>query len=473
MSFRARLLIALASMGLFACIWGSPIGAESPMDVPVLVTETPEYNPLAALNNAERFPRGARLLLVRAGQTQPLIPEFAASADANVSFDGKRILFAGKKLPADPWQIWELSLEDHQLRKVSDTATDAIRPLYLPGGRIVFAQRQPTGSFAMVAADLDGAHALLLTDLPTSAVPSDVLADGRILFESNYPLGSGTTPELFLVYSDGSGVESYRCDHPQGAAQARWGGRQLLSGDVVFAHTGSLARFTSPLAEEAVIPAPHLQYGGGLAETNTGAWLISARVSPRAHYALRLWNPPTSTGDVARASRVAPSTPVLERPDVDLVQPVLIAPRERPHQHPSALHEWNYANLLALDARQTRNGMLQGTPRRVRLEARDDAGRPVTLGEVPIEPDGSFFIKIRGDRPVRFSLLDDKGSVLRREQGWFWTRSGEQRICVGCHTGPERGAENRVPAVLLRSTQPVDLSHLPPNTAHSAAQGSR
>jgi hypothetical protein len=48
--------------------------------------------------------------------------------------------------------------------------------------------------------------------------------------------------------------------------------------------------------------------------------------------------------------------------------------------------------------------------------------------------------------------------VLRREQGWFWIRRGEQRICVGCHTGPERASENRVPAVLLHTTTPVDLS---------------
>ena len=43
-----------------------------------------------------------------------------------------------------------------------------------------------------------------------------------------------------------SGVQSYRCDH----GRARWGGKQLASGDVVFTHGTSLARFTSPLAHE-------------------------------------------------------------------------------------------------------------------------------------------------------------------------------------------------------------------------------
>ena len=82
------------------------------------------------------------------------------------------------------------------------------------------------------------------------------------------------------------------------------------------------------------------------------------------------------------------------------------------------------------------------------------------MGTVPVEQDGSFFVKVPGDKPIRFALLDDKGTVLRQEHGWFWARGGGQRICVGCHTGPERAAENRVPAVLLRTTTPVDLTSM-------------
>ena len=80
------------------------------------------------------------------------------------------------------------------------------------------------------------------------------------------------------------------------------------------------------------------------------------------------------------------------------------------------------------------------------------------MGTAPVEADGSFFVKAPADRPIRFALLDAKGAVLRQEQGWFWIRGGEQRICVGCHAGPERASENRVPAVLLRTTTPVDLT---------------
>jgi hypothetical protein len=148
----------------------------------------------------------------------------------------------------------------------------------------------------------------------------------------------------------------------------------------------------------------------------------------------------------------------LSRPSENLVDPVLVAERNRPRRHPSALHDWDYGNLLALEARISRDGALKGTPATVRLEAQDPQGKAMVLGTSPVEQDGSFFVKVPADRAIRFALLDAKGTVLREERGWFWIRRGEQRICVGCHAGPERASENRVPAVLLRTTTPVDLS---------------
>ncbi len=114
----------------------------------------------------------------------------------------------------------------------------------------------------------------------------------------------------------------------------------------------------------------------------------------------------------------------------NLIEPVLVAPREIPKRHPSGLHPWNYANLLALDARLSRDGELKGTPASVRLETEDAARHAVAMGTAPVEQDGSFFVQVPGDTPIRFALLDAKGGVLRQEHGWFWARGGEQRICA-------------------------------------------
>ena len=457
---------ALAAFPLLLVVLLCGFSADTPgvSSVPIVVTEAPAYDPLAALKGADRFPRGAHLLMVRDGKAEPLLTDFAASADANVSFDAKRVLFSGKKAETDCWQIWELTLADRSVRQVTTGAFEAVRPFYLPGGRLVYARRGEKG-FQLVATGTDGKNESPLTYMPANAIPADVLADGRILFQAGYPLGLGSTPELFLVYSDGSGVESYRCDH----GLTRWGGHQLASGDVVFTHGASLGRFTSPLAHEAHIAAPRAEYAGDIIEMPSGAWLVSSRPSAAAPYALNEWD----------RSNVRVMTVTLSHDGENLVEPVLLAARERPKQHPSALHDWNYANLLALDARLSRDGSLKAAPAQVRLETQDAAGRVVGTGTAPVESDGSFFVKVPADQPIRFVLLDDKGAALRQEHGWFWIRRGEQRVCVGCHTGPERAAENNVPAVLLRSTTPTDLTGATaagagtPVAAAQAEKGSR
>jgi hypothetical protein len=490
MRLAARALAAVTSGFLIAVVCAFGPGAQSPASpgsatsgakpqtpdpgpdtqYPILVTAAPAYELLAALKGGERFPRGAQIMRVENGVAAPLVSGFAATADANVSWDATTVLFSAKPSPTDHWQIWELNLATLATRQLIASNVDLIRPMYLPAGQLVYASREPQGyrievagkANALKLAPIDSAAAqtiLPISYIPASAIPVDVLRDGRILFESYYPLGTGSQPELFLVYSDGSGVESYRCDH----GRARWGGRQLANGDVVFTHGASLARFTSPLAHEAAIVAPRADFDGGIRETPDGAWLVSVRASARpaaaSHYALKLWKP----GAPAMTSVLA---------DVrnNLVDPVLIAPRPRPNQHPTGLHPWNYANILALDARQSRMGDLTTAPAQVRLETLNPDGRTVVTGTAPVEADGSFFVQTPADQPIRFALLDAKGAVVRREQGWFWIRKGEQRYCVGCHTGPERASENRVPAVLLRTTTPADLTGAKPAASENAAQ---
>ena len=462
-SLRALTIAALAAMVVVICGFG-PTASQGPGPRPgfksdIIVTAAPVYEPLAALKGGERFPKGAQLLLVRAGKAERLLTGFAASADANIGFDGKTVLFAGKQTPDDKWQIWELTLADGSVRKLIAGEDDVIRPFYLPGGRLVYARRTARG-FQLEAAGKDGmpvlspidsgagATVVALSYMPGSAIPDDVLADGRILFEAGFPLGSGSTAEMYLVYSDGSGVESYRCDH----GSPRWGGKQLASGDVVFTHGTSLARFTSPLAHETPIAAPRDEYAGAIAEAANGAWLVSARTIAATHYALKLWEPNSSQAGTATLKTL------LAQSGEDLVEPVVVAARTRPKRHPSGLHPWDYANMMALDSRLSREGDLKIAAKSVRLETRDADGRTMVTGTAPVEADGSFFVKVPADKPIRFALLDAKGAVVRQEHGWFWIRRGEQRICVGCHTGPERASENRVPAVLLHTTTAFDLS---------------
>ena len=125
--FARKLMIAAPFVLVLVC--GFTIEPAQSLATDIIVTAAPVYDPLAALQGKDRFPNGAQLLVVHAGQDskpEPLVTGFADTADANISFDAKSVLFAGKQNSGDPWQIWELTFADHSLRKIVADANDAV-----------------------------------------------------------------------------------------------------------------------------------------------------------------------------------------------------------------------------------------------------------------------------------------------------------------------------------------------------------
>ena len=412
---------------------------ESPV---FLYTAAKSYEPLAWMRGAERFSSGAEIFVHDQNGQHPLVSAFAASADPVVSFDGQRVLFAGKQKIEDAWQIWEISVAGGDPRRISSGSEDCIRPFYLPDDRIVYA-RKVGERFVVESMPLAGGKPLPLTYSPVNSIPTDVLRDGRILFESEYTSGAQRIPEIYTVYSDGSGFESYRCDH----GHARHSGKQLGSADVVFVSDQGLARFTSARAHQLPISAPAGEYAGDIAESHDGHWFLSWRPNAQSTFQLMAWTP-----------GAANLTPLLASAGVNLVQPVLLAPHVLPNRHPSGLHDWPNANLLCLNAYTSKYEFTPNSIHAVRIYTRDDAGDVRLLGTAAVEQDGSFFVQVPGDEPLQIELLDASGKSLKREAGYFWMRRGEQRVCVGCHAGPETAPENAVPMTLLKSTTPADMT---------------
>ena len=214
----------------------------------------------------------------------------------------------------------------------------------------------------------------------------------------------------------------------------------------MFANEHGLGRFTSALAHQVGVKTPDGQFSGDTVQITANEWLISWRPDSNARYSLKMWN-----------SKSGGMTP-LSSGDSNAVQPVIVAPRPVPNQHPSGLHDWNYANLLCLNAYTSKVNLAPGSVATAKLYTADEKGKPKLLGSSSVEPDGSFYVQVPGDKPLQIELLDKLGNTLQREQGWWWMRKGEQRICVGCHAGPERSPENAVPAVLVKSTKPVVMT---------------
>ena len=411
----------------------SDIRGQGVVGVPFIYTEASRYDSAATLKGGERFPAAAALQLVTGGHKRALAPGFAASADATVSFDGQRVLFSAKQSAGEPWQIWEIPVGGGAARRVVSHKEDAIAPFYLPGDRIVYSRRTPAG-LQLVSVALDGGAPLQLTYGPGNRVACDVLRDGRILFEDAH--------DLYTVYSDGSGVESYRCDH----GPERRSARQLSSGDILFETGGRLARFTSARAIQVPVSLPKGEYAGPVAELPKGAWLVSYRAAATSPYGLHVWR----LGEALPEKALAPAA--------EAVQPVLVQQRPVPKRFPSALGDRQGANLLCLNVYTSKLPIAEGSVAKVRVWALSDGGSAVMLGEAPVEKDGSFFVNPPAETAIRFELLDRSSKVVAAEKGWFWARRGEQRVCVGCHAGPERAPENAVPQVLLHRTDPVRLA---------------
>lgn len=426
-----------------ACaLWAGPSQEQSLRNPRIIYTETKGFDALAWLHGGERFPNGANLFMLDGESSRSLIPSFFASADGAVSFDGNRVLFSGKQHPSDTWQIWEIPVVGGEPIRLTSCQEGCVFPLYLPEDRFVYAHRIHE-RFQLEAMPLKGGEALPLTHISNNALPSDVLRDGRILFQAAYPLGSTGKPELYTVYSDGSGVESYRCDH----GRSRHSGRQVSSDDIVFAENGKLARFTSALAHQVELTTPEGDYAGDVQQTHNGDWVLAVRSSAKASYSIREWNPRSNSLKTLAA-----------KDGFDLIQPRLIELAQTPNRHPSGLHNWDGANVLCLNAYTSKLTFADGTIATVRLYTPSSRGQRTLLGSSPVEKDGSFFLHVPADQPLQFELLDQTGKILQRENGWYWMRRGEQRVCVGCHAGPERAPENAVPAVLVKSTEPVNLA---------------
>jgi hypothetical protein len=405
-----------------------------------LYTEAPQYDVQATLGAGERFPAGAAVNVFAGGASRQLAPSLAVSADPALSPDAQFVLLSGKQRAGQPWQIWEVPLAGGPPRQLTSGPDDCIRPFYAAERKFVYARKTPRG-FQIEIAPLQGGDPLRLTWLAGNFLPDGVMRDGRVLFEAAFPGAPSTARDLYTVYTDGSGVETRRCDH----GPDRHSAAELASGDMVFQTGDGLARFSSARAGQLELALPKGQYVGPVAEAEAGEWLATYRAGAEAAYWICRFAPRQTAQPV---KVVGPNA----------FQPVPVRVSPVPPYHPSSLGNREGANLLCLNSYVSKSQQIpKNSVAEVRVWSQNSHGGAVVLGKAPVEPDGSFYVQAPSEAPLRFELLDREGKTIAAEKGWFWARKGEQRVCVGCHAGPERAPENIAPQVLLRTQKPVPM----------------
>ena len=421
---------------------------------------------------AGHFPQGSQLMRLdlanKTAGVNNLTPRFFAAADPQVSFDGRRVLFSAKRTPEEHWQVWEMNADGSGQKQVTNCPADCLRADYLPQDKIVYTARtvrRGVDEWRLVVSKNDGSEARPITFGPGDFETEAVLQNGLILASASWPLDpsgpQAKTRVLYTLKPDGTELETLR--YERDAAGSSADAAELDDGSIVFERT------SAGLAPE----------GGTLTEIKPGA-LRGAPLGPQTAMS---WSPADLTGDelvVARwmtgqashsgrfdlysfaRSSASFGRLIYSDPPFSSVQPVPLKPRPAPRWFWSLVQpEAKIARLICLDsylAGDEPNGRISGTIARVRVLTFDSASNAEkALGEAPVERDGSFYIAVPPDRPVRFELLDPQGHVLRAQKSWVWGRPGEDRGCSGCHQDRSVVPQNQWPLTLRRFDTPTPL----------------
>jgi hypothetical protein len=181
---------------------------------------------------------------------------------------------------------------------------------------------------------------------------------------------------------------------------------------------------------------------------------------------------------------------IYDDPRYDEIQAQVVRPRREPDGRSSVVRASDpHGEFYCLDAYTSDQALAPGSLKWVRVwEGRakqksapegPDGLPGITrriLGEVPVEPDGSFALKVPANTPIQLQLLDAQGNVLRSCR-WIWARNREPRGCIGCHEDGERTPENRfvdamkLPSPLLESPAKAGPTEGPTESGKPSHEG--
>ena len=149
---------------------------------------------------------------------------------------------------------------------------------------------------------------------------------------------------------------------------------------------------------------------------------------------------------------------IYSNPDYHAVEAVIVRQRVRPKNLPSRIEEGEEnGTILCLDADLSEDSIFSSlnSYNTFSVEVQDISK---SLGRVPVAADGSFYIEVPADEPIRFLTFNNDGQLIRGPSDWIWVRPQERRGCIGCHEDKELTPENRVPLAVKK--KPINLTRI-------------
>jgi hypothetical protein len=224
------------SSGLAGSSSARPSAAHRAMgfDAPLVLTQLPvradleKSSPTAGGTLRAEYGDGGRIVLLKPHATPRVLTKgFHSAADPDVSFDGKRILFAGKRKATDHWNIFEMEADGSGVRQVTRDLGDCRSPAYQstlntlvadrPWYQIAFVSTAagelnefgPIVASNLYSSKLDGTFVSRLTFNPSSSLDPFLNSDGRLIFAmwQRRRLGRGLLGRLGLFELNQDGTD--------------------------------------------------------------------------------------------------------------------------------------------------------------------------------------------------------------------------------------------------------------------------
>jgi hypothetical protein len=470
-----------------------------------------KMGPLAGGTLRQPYGEGGRIVLVRPGaKPKILTSHFQSACDPNISFDGQRMLFAGKRKAAERWNIFEMHLDGSNVRQITRDLGDCRSPIYQgtlftldskePWFQVSFVSRQRNDlneygalpAESLYSCKLDGSELRRLTYNLSSDMDPFMLPDGRMVYAawqlSTLQRGVHGRVGLFAINIDGTDNAIFSIDE---GLRVKHMPCVTDSGQVVFVESdevgwdgaGRLASVS--LRRNLHSHRPITGDGDGLFHSPSplpnGQILVSHRDSSlqKTHAVYRL-DPETGKRELlfddpkyhdiqaqAVAGRPVPdgrSTVVLETQSTGRIYCLNLFVSDLPEEQwvkpGSALRLRVLEGIGRDQAKQLVAPAGKGGEGDVGPWSGTQGVTPAAqrrfLGEIPVDPDGSFNLLVPANTPIQMQLVDSHGMALRTSH-WMWVKNNESRGCIGCHEDNELTPPNRFVTALSRPSTPLTL----------------
>ncbi len=449
----------------------------------------------------------------------------AAISDPCVSFDGKKILFSMRPPGGGNRNIYEINANGTGLRQVTSGGGHDFDPLYLQDGRIMFtssrARHMDEYNHApaenMYICDNDGSNMVQVSFNMSDDFDPTLDADGHLIYTRWEHFGTQNRFPLFVANPDGTAPFHKYGPHNRNFfhAQPTPDGRLIaIESTMIEEDAGPIAvlkleagpadpaqgntemnwNVLTPQVNTDGEPWPYGAFkypfplGGN---TYVASYTLPAALESDVDYGLytfTLNQTGAGTGGSPATISINDLTFLYNDPDWNEYDAQLLMPHTKPPVIPTTVDlNLDYGTILANDIfnRALTDGQEVPLLGATGVDAIDSiaviVGIPTQEGEMndfsanefekrallgfaPVQPDGSFRIRVPANTPISWATLDalDRGYVVKRT--WLYMRPGEEITkCAGCHQDRMVNQTfNPNPNPIAATLPPTDLN-IPPS----------